>query len=266
MAAKLLRVTPPIQQGPVRAAVTKILGLSTTRGSREPASFPRPLTFESYYSFFYARSRPSPNLQFTASIKAFQSVRGFASTTTYRQLEKPPAPAAEVSKDSRRDANSNIAQNSTIERKETILPTDAQAAQIAISSISKEISWIDATLRDPDIKLTPQAQAKNKARLSKLEQAYRNWGAKAAWWDTIYREEPQQIKRASDVYKRVKIVKGALERDAESNEPVWTARERTAMEANYGRWEAETLKQDKWYKKIAWGPSIIGTAILNIIF
>ncbi|KAL8759947.1 MAG: hypothetical protein Q9199_000415 [Rusavskia elegans] len=263
MAARLLRIAPSIQQGPVRRT---IMGLSTTRGSMAAASLPRPLIFESYYGFFYARSRPSPNLQFTASVKSFQPIRGFASTTSYRQLEKPPAPAAEVSKDSRSDANSNNAQNSTIEQNETILPTDAQSAIVAISSISQEISWIQANIRDPDIHLTPEAQAKNQARLSKLEQASRNWGAKAAWWDTIYREEPQQIERASDVYKRVKIVKGALKRDAESHEPVWTARERMAMEAEYGRWEAETLKQDKWYKKIAWGPSIIGTAILNIIF
>ena len=60
-------------------------------------------------------------------------------------------------------------------------------------------------------------------------------------------------------------MKDGLKTDGESNTPVWTARERGEMEKGHDCWEAEIRKKDKWYKKIAWGPSIIGTAILNLI-
>lgn len=38
------------------------------------------------------------------------------------------------------------------------------------------------------------------------------------------------------------------------------------MEGAHEGWEGETRKEDKWYKRIAWGPSLVGTAVLNIIF
>ncbi|KAI4209286.1 MAG: hypothetical protein LQ349_009562 [Xanthoria aureola] len=50
-------------------------------------------------------------------------------------------------------------------------------------------------------------------------------------------------------------MKAALETDAESKEPVWTAQERTTLEAHLGKWEADVRKGDRWYKKIAWGPN-----------
>ncbi|CAO1602661.1 hypothetical protein XANCAGTX0491_006266 [Xanthoria calcicola] len=251
-----------VQQGAVRAAASKIKGLSTTRGSREPASLPRPLIFESYYNLLYARSRPGPKLQFTASVKAFQPIRGYASTSSYRQPATTPGPPAGASKDFRGADNSNNAQNSTVEPNETTLP---QTAIAAVKSIRQEIAWIQGILRDPNVQLTAEARAKNKARLAEREQDYRHWAAKVEWWKAIYDKEPREIKQASDVYQRVQMMKAALETDAESKEPVWTAQERTTLEAHLGKWEADVRKGDRWYKKIAWGPSIIGTAILNMI-
>lgn len=261
MSASMASGTMAIQQIPVRAAANKIKGLSTTRGSREPVSFPRPLIFESYYNLFYARSRPRPNLQFTASVKAFQSIRSYASTSSYRQPATTPGPPSEASKDSRGADNSNNAQNSK-EPNETTL---TQTAIAAVKSIRQEIAWIQGILANPNVQLTAKARAKNKARLAEREQDYRHWTAKVDWWKAIYDKEPREIKQASDVYQRGQIVKAALETDAESKEPVWTAHERTTLEAHLGRWEAEVRKGDRWYKKIAWGPSIIGTAILNMI-
>lgn len=261
MSASMASGTMAIQQGPVRAAASKIKGLSTTRGSREPVSLPRPLIFEPYYNFFYARSRPRPNLQFIASVKAFQSIRSYASTSSYRQPATTPGPPAEASKDSRGAANSDKAQNST-EPNETTLP---QTAIAAVKSIRQEIAWIQGNLRDPNVQLKPEAQARKKARLSALEQDHRHWAAKVEWWNAIYDKEPREIKQTSDVYQRVQIMRAALETDAESKEPVWTAQERTTLEAHLGKWEADVRKGDRWYKKIAWGPTIIGTAILNMI-
>ncbi|CAL8577903.1 hypothetical protein XPA_003713 [Xanthoria parietina] len=262
MAAGLLRTASSIQQGPVRAAASNIKGLSTTRGSREPVALPRPLIFESYYNFFYARSRPRPNLRFIASVKAFQSIRGYALTSSYRQPATKPGPPAEASKDSRGADNSNNSQNSTVDPNETTLP---QTATAAVQFIREEIAWIKGCHRDPNVQLKPEARARNKARLSALQQYYRHWAAKVEWWEAIYDKEPREIKEASDVYQRVQIVRAALETDAESKEPVWTAQERTTLEAHLGKWEADVRKADRWYKKIAWGPSIIGTAILNMI-
>ncbi|KAI4229626.1 MAG: hypothetical protein L6R36_000673 [Xanthoria steineri] len=188
MAARLLRTASSIQQGPVLAAASKIKGLSTTGGSREP--------------------------------------------------------------------------NSTVDPNETTLP---QTAIAAVKSIREEIAWIQGPLRDPNVQLKPEAQARKKARLSALKQDYRHWAAKVDWWKAIYDKEPREIKQASDVYQRVQILKAALETDAESKEPVWTAQEQTTLETHLGKWEADVRKGDRWYKKIAWGPTIIGTAILNII-
>ncbi|KAL8640903.1 MAG: hypothetical protein Q9226_008694, partial [Calogaya cf. arnoldii] len=185
-------------------------------------------------------------------------------------LERNATPIAESSKDSRSEADpSNNAQDFTNQDNEIIFPTDAQSTITAISSIRHQISFIEATLRDPGVKLTAEALAKNKAKLWKLRQAYKRWRAKATWWDTIYSQEPKQIDSYSDVYKRVEVVKDALKKDASTSndkESVWTVQERRAIEADYEKLEAETLKRDKWYKKIAWGPSIVGSVILNLIF
>ncbi|KAL8878351.1 MAG: hypothetical protein Q9198_003822, partial [Flavoplaca austrocitrina] len=59
MATRLLRTSALIQQAPVRALASRIIGFSTVGGSRKPALFPRPLSFESCYNF-YASSRQSP--------------------------------------------------------------------------------------------------------------------------------------------------------------------------------------------------------------
>ncbi|KAL8918454.1 MAG: hypothetical protein Q9208_007360 [Pyrenodesmia sp. 3 TL-2023] len=275
MAAKLLRIVPLIRQEPVRAAASKLsTGWSTARASMEPTSFPRAPNAE-YYHTFHSISLPCRNRRSTTTVKVFRTIRGLAFTAknqhpnSYSTHQKPAAPTATTSNDSPSDADFTNAQASKAEAANytATLRTDAQSAIASISALDKEMSWIKATLRDPGVQLTPEARARNKSKLAKLEEAYRSWGAKAAWWDTaVYSKEPKQVKRFSDIYARVKVVKEALETDAESEKPVWTPPERAAMGKAHEGWEAETRKEDKWYKRIAWGPSILITAAWNIIF
>ena len=235
-------------------------------GSRKPALFPRPLSFESCYNF-YARSRQSPYPdKYFVKATAVLLVRGFASTTIHQQqLERNTLPPDQSSKGVPNNANRTNTETSIHLDTELTLQTTPQFAITRSSSIQQEISFIKSTLHDSGIQLTSAALADQKPKLSSLELAYRQWHAKALWWKDIIEQEPKQIESYSDVYQRVKAVKDGLKTDGESNTPVWTARERGEMEKGHDCWEAEIRKKDKWYKKIAWGPSIIGTAILNLI-
>ncbi|KAL8998444.1 MAG: hypothetical protein Q9169_002481 [Polycauliona sp. 2 TL-2023] len=259
MAARSLRMVSSTKPDPLPATPSKITGLSTF--------LPRTRNFKSFQSFYNAHSRQCRNLNPLASLKAFQPIRGFTSTAVYRQLQRTHVPTDEGRKDYRSDADTNNRQESVTkgEDKAVIPPTSAQSIIAAISSIHQETSWIRETLDDPNIQLTTKALTQKKAKLSELEKARTILRTKADWWYTIYNQEPKEIESYSDVYARVKIVKDALKRDAESAESVWTAQERKAIAEDQEMREAETVKRDKWYKKIAWGPSIIGTLILNAI-
>ncbi|KAL8893408.1 MAG: hypothetical protein Q9192_005301 [Flavoplaca navasiana] len=263
MATRLLLTSPLIRQGSVRALASRIIGFGMVGGSRRPALFPRPLSFESCYNF-YARSRksPYPN-QYFVKHTAVHPIRGFASTNVHQQqLERNTLPTDQSSKGVPNIANRTNTETSI--NADTTLQTTPQFAITQFSSIQQEISFIKSTLQDSGIQLTSAALADKKAKLSSLELACRQWHAKALWWKDIIEQEPKQIESYPDVYQRVKVVKDGLKTDGESNTPVWTARERGEMEKAHDCWEAETRKKDKWYKRIAWGPSIIGTAILNL--
>ncbi|KAI4279369.1 MAG: hypothetical protein LQ337_000292 [Flavoplaca oasis] len=254
MATRLLLTSPLIRQGPVRALANRVIG------------FPRPLSFESCYNF-YARSRQSPYpSQYFVKPTAVHPIRGFASTTIHQQQpESNTLPTHQGSRGVPNNATRTNTETSINIDTELTLQTTPQFAITRFSSIQQEVSFIKSTLQDSGTQLTSAALADKKAKLSSLELAHRQWYAKALWWKDIIEQEPKQIESYSDVYQRVKVVKNGLKTDSESDTPVWTARERGEMEKWHDCWEAETRKKDKWYKKIAWGPSIIGTAILNLI-
>ncbi|KAL9033791.1 MAG: hypothetical protein Q9180_005763 [Flavoplaca navasiana] len=266
LATRLLRTSALIQQGPVRALASRIIGFSTVGGSRKRALFPSPLGFEFCYNFYtHSRQSPYPN-QYFVKPTAVHPIRGFASTTIHQQqLERNTLPTEQGSKGVPNNANRTNTETPIKEDAELRLQTSAQFAVANISSIQQEISFIKSTLQDSGIQLTSSALADKKAKLSSLEVAHRQWHAKALWWKDIIEQEPKQIESYSDVYQRVKVVKDGLKTDGESSAPVWTARERGEIQKGHDWWEAEIMKKDKWYKKIAWGPSIIGTAILNLI-
>ncbi|KAL8673338.1 MAG: hypothetical protein Q9168_002217, partial [Polycauliona sp. 1 TL-2023] len=197
MAARPLRMISSIRQELLPAGPSK----------RLDKFFPRML--QSCQSLLYAHSHQHRNLKPPASLPAFQPVRAFASSTVSRQLENTHTPTNKAIQKSRSDTtNINDRQDPTTTEEEddaaAIPATDAHSAIAAIRSITQETSLIKETLHDPDIQLTPEARAKKLTRLRELDQQYKIWGAKAAWWHSVYETEPKEMTTVSDVYERVK--------------------------------------------------------------
>ncbi|KAL8719596.1 MAG: hypothetical protein Q9225_003425 [Loekoesia sp. 1 TL-2023] len=210
------------------------------------------------------------------TLDSLQTIRGFSSTSsnqqhadqyTYRNIKSTDA----ISKDSHSDTNSAHAHDSQPQpytassspNANLSMPMNAEVANASVLLVDKEINRIQLTTRNAAVPMTSEARARTKARLLKLREMKSSLEGKAEWWQSVYEDGPPEINAASDVYKRVKVAKTALELDAKRERPVWTPQEREALSMGLKEWEERIRKDDKWYKK--WGPAIIGTVILNMI-
>lgn len=122
---------------------------------------------------------------------------------------------------------------------------------------------VSGSLKDGD--MTREARTKRTARLSTLRAELQQCKPQLAWWEMILEKGPKEIKGRSDFYEHARVVKEGLNRDAESEQPVWTHQERAALENYYNEYESRLPKSNRWYNRITWWPSFILTVILNLI-
>ncbi|KAL8775334.1 MAG: hypothetical protein Q9209_000341 [Squamulea sp. 1 TL-2023] len=210
----------------------------------------------------------------TTTFKALQSFRTFKATSRSQQRDVQDLDttvASSKKSDNNRSGSSPDASETPAGRASPAVVanpvvTDWMTIREKMTLIENEIEWISKTLKDPGVEMTIEARKERKARITMLQADLQKHEARLAWWQDIYTKGPREPTTHSDIYEHIRVAKEALKNDSESMQPVWTAQERAAVGTGLDQQEARVRKNDKWYKKIAWGPSIIGTAILNIIF
>ena len=132
----------------------------------------------------------------------------------------------------------------------------------SLLALSNEIKSINNMLADPSIKIPSDVKAEKRARLLVLQSQMQKQDAKLKWGAEFGFEK---IESASDFYEYCSKVKEGLKLDVELQQPVFTAEEREIMVRNLTKRENEIRKANPWYKRVAWGPSIALTVIMNAI-
>ncbi|KAL8728000.1 MAG: hypothetical protein Q9166_005671 [cf. Caloplaca sp. 2 TL-2023] len=209
------------------------------------------------------------------SINTLTMVRNLTSTAAYQQRDH---------RDSNRSLDTDTPSGKVLHGdannpgpSDSKLPADtADSAVVAATRPSaigqrmmlskNERELLSSSLINPDVQMTSDLRAERQARLAILESDLQNDAARFTWWQDVSEKGPKKLETASDSYEFFRIAKDALKHDAESEKPVWTTEERVAVKMDINEQEARVRKNDRWYKKIAWGPTIVWTAIVNMIF
>ncbi|KAL8694291.1 MAG: hypothetical protein Q9224_003596 [Gallowayella concinna] len=233
-------------------------------------SSPGPRSWIRCRTFFTTQYRHISNQHGATKVNAVQNRQALISKSAYRQRDNQAGNQGRVSTSP--SSKSPNRHPSNPEPSDSIKCSNRAVTAVKVrTNRAKELTRI---LHEKVIVLntlkgglvTGEERVEREAKFRALEFELQQYGPQCAWWRHIIKQWPtKELKEASDVYEHVRFAKAELKYDSEREQPVWTDEERRTIEMSLNEEEARMRKANRWYKKIAWGQSIIGYLILSLI-